>query len=149
MMIPRTLTLLFRRNPVRDQREGAIAYEGYEVLWPDGRPVAVGVGSFCCQGQRLLGLGRHLAGQAEKLVNLVCYPLHGLEDAPTRLKGCRVRRFFLERQGPHGRLHFMDGTPTAVVFDLEQDEPRVLNWIGLPGLDEGERQWLDMWARPV
>ena len=63
--------------------------------------------------------------------------------------GCRVRRFYLERSGPQGRLHFMDGTPTAVVFDLTQDEPRVLHWIGLPLLREGGRQWFDLAARAV
>src|SRR5262245_8918753 len=133
----RTLTLLFRRIPDRDHHSGKIAYEGYEILWPDGRPVALSVSAFCSQGQRLLGLGRHLAGQAEKLINLICHPLQGLEDAMTRLPGCRVRRFFLERRGTSGRLHFMDGTPTAVVFDLAQDEPFVLDWIGLPSLGDG------------
>jgi hypothetical protein len=39
----RKLTLLFRRNPTRDRVEKDIPFEGYEVLWPDGRPVAVGL----------------------------------------------------------------------------------------------------------
>jgi hypothetical protein len=143
------VTVLFRRDPSRDQKQDTIAYEGYKLLWPDGRPVAVGINAFCCHGQRLLGLGRHLAGQAERLINLVVYHLDGLEDAPTKVPGCRVRRFYLERNGPQGRLHFMDGTPTAVVFDLEQDEPRVLHWIDLPSVAEGERKWIDLCAQPL
>jgi hypothetical protein len=63
------------------------------------------------------------------------------------LPGSRVRRFFVERQGRQGRVHFMDGTPTAIVMDLDQDEELVLQWIGLAGLPDGERQWFDLAAR--
>jgi hypothetical protein len=60
-----------------------------------------------------------------------------------------VRRFFLERSGKVGRVHFMDGTPTTVTFELGRDEPRVLHWVGLHNLDEGDRQWFDLSAYPV
>ena len=53
----RTLRILFRRDPSKDRQRGNIVFEGYEVLWPDGRPVAVGLDAFCKHGQRLLGLG--------------------------------------------------------------------------------------------
>jgi hypothetical protein len=33
------------------------------------------------------------------------------------------------------------------VFDLARDEPCVLDWIGLPALGDGQRQWLDLAAR--
>jgi hypothetical protein len=46
-------------------------------------------------------------------------------------------------------LHFLDGTPTAIDFDLARDEPAVLDWIGLPALEDGQRQWLDLAARTV
>lgn len=142
---PRGLTILFRREP----RHDADSFEGYQVLWPDGRPVGTATNAFCRQGQRLLGLGRHLGEQTEKLVQLLCYPLGGLEDALTRLPGCRVRRFYLERSGRGGRLHFMNGAPTTVVFDDAQDDWALLEWIGLSGLSDGQRQWLDLAARPV
>ena len=145
----RTLTILFRRDPLRDRCHGTVAYEGYQILWPDGRPVTVGVEGFCRHGQRLLGLGRQLAGRPERLVELLCYPLAGVDEPLTRLPGSRVRRLFLERSGGHGRLHFLDGTPTAVVFDLDRDEAPVLHWIGLPQLRDGERQWFDLAARSV
>lgn len=145
----RTLTILFRRDPDRDHQNANIDYEGYELLWPDGRPVAFGMEAFCKHGQRLLGLGRHLGSCTEKLIELAVFPLPGREADLTRIPGSRVRRFFMERQGSCGRVHFMDGTPTAAVFDENHDEARVLNWIGLPELHDGDRQWFDVAARPA
>ena len=145
----RRLTVLFRRDPSRDRQQGLIHFEGYEVLWPDGRPVTVGLDAFCKHGQRLLGLGRHLAGCSERLIELICFPLDGREDALTRIPGHRVRRFYLERRGRRGRIHFLDGTPTDTVFELERDEYPVLEWIGLPLLRDGGRQWMDLAARAV
>jgi len=147
--MPRTLNLLFRRDPSRDRQRDKIRYEGYQILWPDGRTVALGMNAFCQHGQRLLSLGRHLAGYSERLVELVCFPLQGLEDDLTRIPGHRVRRFFLERHGRFGRVHFLDGTPTDSVFEIGRDEPRVLHWIGLTMLRDGERQWFDLAARAV
>jgi hypothetical protein len=145
----RTLTILFRRDPGHDCRQGTVSYEGYQMLWPDGRPVTVGIESFCQRGQRLLGLGRYLAGLPERLIELQCFPLSGVEDPLTRSPGSRVRRLFLERSGNQGRLHFLDGTPTSLIFDLARDEPCVLDWIGLSALADGQRQWLDLAARAV
>jgi hypothetical protein len=145
----RSLTVLFRRDPARDRQRGDIHFEGYQVLWPDGRPVAVGLDAFCKHGQRLLGLGRHLAGCNERLIELICFPLAGRDDDLVRIPGHRVRRFFLERQGGCGRVHFLDGTPTDTIFDLVRDEFPVLEWIGLPDLAEGDQLWFDLAARAV
>jgi hypothetical protein len=145
----RTLTVLFRRDPARDHQRDNIHFEGYEILWPDGQPVTVGLSAFCNHGQRLLGLGRHLAGRHERLLRLTCFPLTGRDDDLTRLPGHRVRRFFLERRGRTGRMHFLDGTPTDTVFELGRDERPVLHWIGLPALRDGQRQWFDLAAGPA
>jgi hypothetical protein len=145
----RNLTVLFRRDPARDRQDANVHYEGYQAFWPDGRPVTTGLDAFCRHGQRILGLGRHLAGCSERLLELAFFPLPSNEEDMTRLPGCRVRRFFLERTGPQGRIHFLDGTPTAAVFDIERDEPCVLHWVGLPALREGERQWFDLAVRPL
>jgi hypothetical protein len=145
--MPRTLTVLFRRDPSRDRQREQIHFEGYQVCWPDGRPVAVGLDAFCTHGQRLLGLGRHLKGCGERQIELLCFPLRDREADLTKLPGARVRRFLLRRSGREGRIHFLDGTPTAAVFDLATDEHRVLNWIGLPSIKDGEGQWLDLAAR--
>jgi len=122
------------------------ALQGYELYWPDGRPVEVGLNAFCKHGQRLLGLGKHLAGCQEKFIRLICFPLSGLEAKLIRIPGYRVRRFFLERHGRIGRIHFMDGTPTNACFDLDRDEEAVLEWIGLTQIRDGERQWIDLAA---
>jgi hypothetical protein len=145
----RTITLLFRRDPSRDRQNDLCHFEGYEPLWPDGRPVAVGLDAFCKHGQRLLGLGKHLAGCQEKLVRLICMPLTGRDADLNRIPGHRVRRFFLLREGQGGRLHFMDGTPTTATFDLGRDEPNVLDWVGLPSLADGEILWFDLAAMAV
>jgi hypothetical protein len=141
--------VLFRRDPSRDRQRGNVHFEGYQVFWPDGRPVATGLDGFCKHGQRLLGLGRHLAGRNERWIELICFPLTGRDDDLVRIPGHRVRRFYLERQGDQGRMHFLDGTPTDTVFELGRDEYRVLEWIGLPMLRDGEQQWMDLAARAV
>lgn len=145
----RSAVVLFRRDPARDRQEGRIHYHGYGIFWPEGDPVAVGLDVLCRHGVRLLGLGRQLACAQETLVELLCFPLDGREDDMTHLPGHRVRRFSLRRQGHHGRLHFLDGTPTDVVFALCRDEDRVLEWIGLSTLRDGQQQWIDLAARPV
>jgi hypothetical protein len=145
----RTLTVLFRRDASRDRQRGDVPFEGYQVCWPDGQAVHTGLEGFCKRGQRLLGLGRPLAGCHERLIELTCFPLGGREDHLTRLPGHRVRRFFLERRGRWGRIHFLDGTPTEIVFEIGHDEHRVLEWIGLPTMGDGERQWVDVAARVV
>lgn len=143
----RALCVLMRRDPARDCQEGRTCVEGYALLWPDGRPLGVGFGAFCTQGRRLFGLGRDLREGQEKLVEMVYFPLAGVEDELTRLPGHRVRRFLLRREGRQGRLHFFDGTATAVVLDLDRDERRVLDWSGLAALDDGESAWFDIAAR--
>jgi hypothetical protein len=145
----RTLTVLFRRDPSKDRVCGQIQFEGYEINWPDGRPVATALDGFCRHGQRLLGLGRYLAGCTERLIQLIFFPLRDIEDDLTRIPGHRVRRFYLQRQGMRGRVHFMDGTPTDTVFEIGRDEARVLHWIGLSSLPDGCRQWFDLAARAV
>jgi hypothetical protein len=146
--MPRNLRVLFRRDPGKDRSKEQIQYEGYEVLWPDGRPVTVGFDAFCRHGQRLLGLGRHLKGCTERLVDLIFFPLRDRDDDLVRIPGCRVRRFCLKRQGRQGRLHFLDGTPTAIVFHLD-DDSRVVNWCGLSSIPDGGDQWLDLAASPA
>jgi hypothetical protein len=143
----RTLKVIFRRDPGKDRSREKIDYEGYEVLWPDGRRVACALDAFCRHGQRLLGLGRHLKGCTERMVDLIFFPLKDRDDELVRIKGCRVRRFFLKRQGRQGRIHFLDGTPTAIVFYMDDEAP-VVNWCGLPSIPDGGDLWFDLAARP-
>lgn len=145
----RRLKVLFRRDPDRDRQENRVNYEGYKFLWPDGRPLGVSFDALCNHGQRLFGLGRRLGDRTELFVEMLCCPLTNPEDDITRIAGARVRRFFLERTGSLGRLHFMDGTPTTIVLDLERDEWPVLQWIGMDVLPDGQRAWFDLAARPL
>ena len=145
----RTLQVLFRRDPSKDRQDDKILFEGYEIRWPDGRAVNIGLDALCTHGQRLFGLGRHLQGCQEKLMEVLCFPLPGREANMTKLPGHRVRRFFIERVGRQGRVHFIDGTPTAIVFEMGRDEVAVLHWIGLMQLRDGERQWFDIAARTM
>jgi hypothetical protein len=145
----RTLHVLFRRDPSKDRQDKDIHYEGYDFCWPDGRPLALGFDALCKHGQRLLGLGQQLQGCQEKLIEMICFPVAGREIDMTRLPGHRVRRFYLDRIGRQGRLHFMDGTATAIVLEMDRDELPVLHWVGLTQLRDGERQWFDLAARTV
>jgi hypothetical protein len=90
-----------------------------------------------------------LKGRHELLICLTCFPLGGPDDDLNRWPGHRVRRFFIERHGNVGRLHFMDGTPTALMFDVNKDDPEVLHWIGLTCLNDGQRSWFDLGAGPA
>lgn len=147
--MPRILTALFRRDPTRDREDNRIRYLGLRAHWPDGREVTVGLQAFCQHGQRLLGLHRLLADRPECMLRMVVFPVADEEQRIHRVPGFRVRRFFLQREGAIGRIHFMDGTPTEIVFHLLEDEPKVLNWIGLTHLEDGDRQWFDFTAVPV
>jgi hypothetical protein len=145
----RSITILFRRDPSRDRQGQGVHFRGFRMLWPDGRPAGVGLDAFCRQGQRLLGLDRCLGDCHDRLIELICFSIPNPDDNITRLPGHRVRRFFLQRSGSRGRLHFLDGTATDTVFDLGRDEARVLDWIGLPSLEDGGGRWIDLAARPV
>jgi hypothetical protein len=147
--VHRSITVLFRRDASRDRRRDRLQFAGYRLLWPDGREVDVGLDAFCRYGQRLLGLDRHLAGATERLIEVLCFPIPDPEGPMTRLPGHRVRRFFLHRQGPRGRLHFLDGTPTQVDFVLGRDEATVVEWIGLADAPDHARLCLDLAARPL
>jgi len=43
----------------------------------------------------------------------------------------------------------MDGSPTALLLDLEHDDPPVLHLFHLSELGDGQRLWLDLAARVV
>ena len=145
----RSLTVLFRRDPSKDRQHEKIRFEGFRFIWPDGRPVAVGLDAFCKQGTRFFGLHKHLVGREERLIKLVFLPLTSLEDELNHIPGFRVRRLYMQREGLLGRVHFIDGTPTSIVFDIDRDEACVLEWLGLPAMVDGEKQWFDIAAMPV
>src|SRR5262245_60046050 len=146
----RKLTLLFLRNPEHDHQGGRVRYEGYHICWPDGAQVGISLRRFCQQGSRLLGLGRHMRGKSEQLVEVGLHPVDGLDAPLTRLgPGIRTRRFYIEREHDAGRIFFFNGSPTEVEFDVGEDDPRILRWLGLPDLRHREQLWFDLSARSV
>jgi hypothetical protein len=145
----RPLTVLFRRDPARDRENRGIIQHGYEICWPEGHAVAVGLDALCHYGLRWLGLNRLLAGAHERLMVLTCLDLESRDDDLTKMTGHRTRRVTLRREGRIGRIHFIDGTPTEVIFVLGRDEQPVLDWIGLSTLADGELRWLDVSAGPA
>ncbi|MER3415851.1 MAG: hypothetical protein C4297_06520 [Gemmataceae bacterium] len=146
----RYLTVRFERDPAQDGEKDKIRYEGYRIFWPNGEPVGVSLKRFCQQGCRLIGLGKRMQGRLHLLVELGIHPVSGLEAPLTRLgPGVRTRRLFLERRRSQGRIHFFNGTATDIIFDLRHDDPRVLYWLGLPSLSDGNRMWFDLSARTL
>jgi hypothetical protein len=140
---PTELTVLFRRQQSRDEASGNIVYSGYDIFWPDGRPVRVGLSRFCQMGSRLLVGRRHEGDTA--VVKLTLYPVAGLEAPLTRPGGgARCRRFYALRHADHVRLHFLDGTPTEAVFDPETDERAVSRWLQIQRMRPDEPFWFDL-----
>lgn len=144
----RTLIILLRRDPTKDYERGTVHYQGYNPHWPDGSPLGVALDTLCQHGQRLLGLGKHLANCDERLIKMVLHPLNSMDDQLTKIPGYRVRRFYMQRTGNQGCMHFFDGTPTTAVFDVEKDEMKVLRWLGLDRMKDGEQFWFDLAAMP-
>jgi hypothetical protein len=145
---PRELTVLLQRRRDRDASDQRINYAGYDIYWPDGRPVSVGLERFCQQGTRLL-LGRaHDPEMA--MIRLWTYPLRGLESPLTKPgPGVRCRRFYALRFRDLIRLHFFTGTPTEIVFDRETDDPEVLRWLHAERIRPEVPFWFDLASQVV
>jgi hypothetical protein len=120
-----------------------MTFSDYDIFWPDGRPVCLGLSRFCRFGSRLL-LGRKFEGETI-LVRLTVYPLAGLNAALTRRgTAVRCRRLYALHYGNTIRLHFLDGTPTEAVFHAGSDEPQVLRWLQADRMGPGEPFWFDL-----
>lgn len=146
----RILTLLFERDTSVDHEKGTIQYSGFRFYWPNGQPVRTALDKFCQRGVRFLFGRKGLEGTG-RLLSLVCLPIDGMDaPLPELPPGIRSRRFFLLRIGQQGILHFFNGTPTDVVFEVGKDDPTVLEWIGLTqALADNARAWFDLVALPL
>jgi hypothetical protein len=139
---------MLQRRRERDASNETIRYTGYDIYWPDGRPVSVGLERFCQHGTRLL-VGRFCDAEST-LVRLTLFPVANLEAALTRPgPGVRCRRFYALRQDEGIRLHFFTGTPTEVLFNPEQDEPAVLSWLHADAMRWGVPFWFDLGSQIV
>ncbi len=141
------LTLRFVRNSSDDKQEDQIQFSGYDIFWPNGMRVNLSVSRFCQFGVRAL-FGRK--GPENSLLTMYLIPLAERDfPLPKLPRGIRARRLSLQRSGDEGRLLLVDGTPTEIVFNLAQDDERVLNWVGLRNLSDGGNQWYDLVVLPV
>jgi hypothetical protein len=140
---PTELTVLFQRRAGTEQVRRGVTFCEYDIFWPDGQPVRLGLSRFCNFGARLL-LGRRYEGETA-LVQVTLHPVAGLEAALTRPGGgIRCRRLYALRRGDAIRLHFLDGTPTEAVFHAKSDEARVLRWLQAERMRPGEPFWFDL-----
>ena len=137
------LTVVLTRRRERDEAADKVTYSGYDIHWPDGRSVSIGLQRFCQQGTRLL-LGR--ARNLEKaMVRVTLYPISGLEAELTRPgTGTRCKRFYSLNEGDEIRFHFFTGTPTEVLFNRRDDDPAVLNWLHADRIRDKEPFWFDL-----
>jgi hypothetical protein len=63
----------------------------------------------------------------------------------TRLgRGVRCRRFYALRKGDEIRFHFLDGTPTDMVFHDRLDNSVVLDWLRADYILPGIPFWFDL-----
>jgi hypothetical protein len=140
---PVALVVLFQRKPERDRAEKGISFSGYEIQWPDGQPVTLGLERFCGLGTRLL-LGR--ARELERaLLRVTMHPVAGVEAALTRPgAGIRCRRFFAMREQNEIRFYFFTGARTEIAFDDRDDDPRVLDWLHSKYIHAGDPFWFDL-----
>jgi hypothetical protein len=112
-------------------------------------PFSLWLGECSCR------LGRYLAGCSERVVDLVrilLAVLHRRAAIGRRPSiACRATAFAacVCAAREDRDVHFLDGTPTTIVLDLDRDEPRLLDWFGLPDLGDGESRWFDLAARGV
>jgi hypothetical protein len=142
------LTVRLQPCKRRDVAEEGIPYFGYDILWPDGRPVRVGLRRFCRVGARLL-LGRD-HGQEAQLIQLTLHPVAGLQAPLTRpVRGVRCRRFYALPQREEIAVYFLIGVPTDVVFDRMRDEPEVLRWLQAERMLPGEPFWFDLACQTI
>jgi hypothetical protein len=135
--------IVLRRRRERDELSQQIRYAGYDIYWPCGQPVGLGLRRFCQQGTRLL-LGRSRDPE-EALVRLRLYPVDGLEAPLTRPgPGVRCRRFYALDQRETIQLFFFTGAPTEVHFDRRRDEAAVLDWLQAARIRHGTPFWFDL-----
>lgn len=142
----RTITVQFKRNENFDTQKENIEYSGFDFFWQDGTPIKTGLDKFCQKGIKLF-LGKNGLNQPNQLLEITVLPINSKDD-PLPKTNCRSRRFYIKRENKKGIIHFMNNTPTDIIFNEEIDEPEVLNWIGLtPELKDVA--WFDVVVKPV
>ena len=134
-----------RRNSCNDSSTEDANYTGFDFYWEDGQPAQVNLACLCGIGVSLV-FGEDVPSEGLYRVQFYLVPVdnpYGPRLAvPRKLK---PRRIYFERQGPAAILHLANGFPTDVSFG-DDDDPRVIRWVGSSDLMHGQRQWMDLLA---
>jgi len=141
----REIIVTFRRERGKDDRNNGTELTGYDVFWPSGAKVGLAFDTFCKIGLRYL-FGKRLPERAT--LRLLFHALTSRDGALPRTRPHRVRILCLRRDGPRLNLCLPDGSPTGIVFHLDGDDPRVLEWVGAADIPDGGEQWFGLVAVP-
>ena len=141
----RRIDVLLRRNARNDAASEDATYTGFDICWEDGQPAQLNLSRLCgiavrqIFGDQVPDSGSHRAQFHLVPVENGCAPRLAV---PRSLK---PRRVYFERQGPSAALHLANGFRTDVEFH-QDDDPRMVRWVGLSQLSHGVPQWVDMVA---
>jgi hypothetical protein len=141
----RKIDVLLRRNSQNDGTSEDATYSGFDICWEDGQPAQVNLTRLCgIAVHQIFGDRAPHAGSFRVQFYLV--PVDN-RSAPRLAvpRSLKPRRVYFERQGPIAALHLANGFCTDIIFH-QDDDPRMLRWIGLTQLANGQQQWADMVA---
>lgn len=141
----RKIDVLLRRNSRNDDTSEDAAYTGFDICWENGQPAQVNLARLC-------GIAVHqifhnqIPHEGSFHVQFYLVPVEN-RGAPRLAvpRSLKPRRVYIERQGPVAALHLANGFCTDIIFH-QDDDPRMLRWIGLMQLSDGQQQWADMVA---
>ena len=141
----RYIDVLLRRNSRNDGSSEDARYTGFDIFWEDGQPAQVNLVRMCGIAVRQI-FGDRVPHTGSFRVRFYLVPVGdpctGRLAVPRSLK---PRRVYFERQGATIALHLANGFCTDIVFHQDED-PRMLRWVGFNQLSHGQQQWVDMLA---
>lgn len=141
----RKIDVLLRRNTRNDGTSEDATYTGFDICWEDGQPAQLNLARLCGIAVRQI-FGNQIPDPGSHRVQFHLVPVENCcaprLEVPRSLK---PRRVYFERQGPSAALHLANGFRTDVVFH-QDDDPRMVRWVGLTQLSHGLQQWVDMVA---
>ena len=141
----RKIDVLLQRNARNDSTSEDASYTGFDICWDDGQRAHVSLARMCeIAVNQIFGNQAPPAGSFRVQFHIVpvddpCAPRLAV---PRKLK---PRRVYFKREGPTAALHLANGFCTDIVFH-QDDDPRMLRWIGMSELSHGQQQWVDMLA---
>ena len=141
----RKIDVVLRRNAGNDCTSEEAKYTGFDICWEDGQPAQVSLARMCGIAVRQI-FGDQTPPPGSHRVQFYLVPVE--DPCAPRLavpRSLKPRRVYFERQGPSAALHLANGFRTDIVFH-QNDDPRMLRWVGLRQLSHGQQQWVDMLA---